>query len=278
MLSQKQFKALKSLISQLEKSHSKLRSVEYYSKNIDEIEKLELYKEMYKDRYDRLSDISQILDKISPLVVDYPVASTIENLLFELDKRKPKGGYMNDSEGSSVVRSYSKLSQLLQTQISEANGLLPIIIFRLNDICKSQKSEVSSYEEELLKKMELLSIENDELKQSIHQLQKENKQLKTEQQPLKNEDKVCFIKNKAHARGGCSLTDNQIERLLRIFARRGKYAEMSLNQAIASISQTHGTYYKVVKRDYLSAKTRERIKRIAEENDIILPPVGSIKL
>ncbi|MGG5372009.1 hypothetical protein IGI67_003680 [Enterococcus sp. AZ196] len=52
---------------------------------------------------------------------------------------------------------------------------------------------------------------------------------------------------------------------------------MSLNQAIASIAQTHGTYYKVISRNYRSPKTRERIERIAEENDIMLPPVGSIK-
>lgn len=277
MLSKKQFKALKSLISQLKKSHSKLRSVEPYSEKIDKIGKLEFYKEMYNDRYDRLSEISQILKNISPLVIDYPVTSSIKKLLSEMDKRKPRRIYTKHSEYSSEIDLYYNSSHLLQIQISETNGFLPGIIFELQDICKLQEREVGPCEE-LLKKMELLSIENDELKQSIQQLQKENKQLKTEQQPLKNEDKVCFTKNKDHARGGCSLTDNQIERLLRIFARRGKYAEMSLNQAIASISQTHGTYYKVVKRDYLSAKTRERIKRIAEENDIILPPVGSIKL
>lgn len=117
--------------------------------------------------------------------------------------------------------------------------------------------------DEILLENERLKIELEKTKRHLVISKSRNK---------KNRDNAFrpYQTNKNHARGGCKLTDNQIKRLLMIYAKRGKYSSMSLNQAIKEISQTKNTYYKVINLDYRSEATRERIKAIARENDIYI--------
>lgn len=123
------------------------------------------------------------------------------------------------------------------------------------------KSELNTEKERLEKEIKEIKSES---KSEKERLEKENRGLEKNQ--LKRYDS-----HRKDRRGGCKLTDREIKQLLMIYAKRGEYAQMSLNQAIRLIALTHRTYYKVIKRKYASDATNERIERIASENGIILP-------
>lgn len=113
--------------------------------------------------------------------------------------------------------------------------------------------------------------------QNYIDIQETNSQLRKEKEILEKHQLKPFKKDDNRSRGGCKLTDHEIERLLMIFAKQGRYANMSLTQAIREVSQTHQTYYRVIKRGYSSEATRLRIEALASKFNIILPERGKLK-
>jgi len=109
------------------------------------------------------------------------------------------------------------------------------------------------------------------------ELQKTTSGLRDENKTLKKKQLKSFKKGDNRKRGGCKLTDIEIERLLMIFAKKGKYANISKNRAIQSISQTSQTLNRVIRRDYRSEETKVRIELLAKKNNIELPERGKLK-
>jgi hypothetical protein len=69
-------------------------------------------------------------------------------------------------------------------------------------------------------------------------------------------------------RGGSQLTDKQIERLLLIYKDRKR---IPVAQAISKLAISRRTYYRVINLDYTYEETRNRIRKIANKLDIVLP-------
>ena len=140
---------------------------------------------------------------------------------------------------------------------------------RLRDELKNMGNEFINLNQ-YIEQLTLLQKNYIELENSKSRLRKEKKILEKHQlKPFKKGDN--------RNRGGCKLTDLEIERLLMIFAKRGRYAHMSLTQAIKEVSQTHQTYYRVIKRDYSSHETKLRIENLALKLNIELPERGKLK-
>lgn len=133
------------------------------------------------------------------------------------------------------------------------------------------------YLKNLLKSKTTSDEEVNHLQQSYRELQETYEYLKITKKSSEKQQLNPFKKNDKRKRGGCKLTDNEIVRLLKIFAKRGKYANLDLTQAIKEVSQTHQTYYRVVKRNYSSEATNLRIERLALDNYISLPERGKLR-
>ncbi|MBS6429862.1 MULTISPECIES: hypothetical protein [Enterococcus] len=263
-----QLKKLNSLILTLQKQSVTLESVTHYPglKKDGTEKKTKYYKKAYKEKYKQLSAIEATLNDVIKTLVPHSYPTQIDSLLSEIDKMKPLKKPINSSEYSEEIDLYFNSLLHIQCQISRANGLLPLIIFDLN-------SMYLDYYDNFLDKQNSLISDNKKLESQIKALQEEIDHLKRKQPQPNSENKIIFTVKKEHPRGGCKLTDKQIERLLLIRAKRGKYADMTLSEAIKSIAQTHRTYYKVVNRDYLSEKTRRRIENIAKKLNIELPEI-----
>lgn len=108
--------------------------------------------------------------------------------------------------------------------------------------------------------------------QNYIELQESNSQLRMEKEILEKHQLKPFKRDDNRNRGGCKLTNLEIERL-----KRGWYAHMSLTQAIKEVSQTHQTFYRVIKRDYSSQATKQRIENLALKLNIELPERGKLK-
>lgn len=269
-IKQNSFKKLNPLISDLVEQSANLESVtacHNLRKSNDDIGmKTRYYKKSYEEKYKQLSTIESTLKGVIKILVPHSYPTQIDSLLSEIDKMKPLKNRLNSSEYSLEIDLYFNSFHNIQCQISRAKGLLPIIISKLNNMYDD------SYDNLLHNQNSLIS-ENKKLKSQIKHLQEEIDLLKHKQPQHNSENKIYYTVRKDHPRGGCKLTDKQIERLLLIYAKRGKYADMTLVEAIKSIAQTHRTYYKIIKRDYLSERTRRRIENIAKKLDIVLPEI-----
>lgn len=69
-------------------------------------------------------------------------------------------------------------------------------------------------------------------------------------------------------RGGCQLSDKQIERLLLIYKNKDR---VPVTQAISKLAITRRTYYRVINLDYTYEETRKRIRKIADKLGVVLP-------
>ncbi|MGM0168706.1 hypothetical protein IGI39_004461 [Enterococcus sp. AZ135] len=232
--------------------------------------KTSFYRNMYKSKYDQLVKIEKSLIHIFRIVKSFPVAQDIIDLVEKINEMKPFKNNLTNSEYTTEIDLFFNAAHSIQVQISKAKSFLPIIISKLN------KTKYKSINKLTYNQTSLL-VENEKLKHQIAQLRIKNNALLKKQNETDSNNKISFSVKKDHPRGGCKLTDLQIERLLLIYAKRGKYARMTLNKALSTIAQTSRTYYKIIKRDYVSMETRNRIKRIADENGITLPPIGGIR-
>ncbi|MBU5360891.1 hypothetical protein KQI58_07340 [Enterococcus raffinosus] len=69
-------------------------------------------------------------------------------------------------------------------------------------------------------------------------------------------------------RGGCQLSDKQIERLLLIYKNKDR---VPVTQAISKLAITRRTYYRVINLAYTYEETRKRIRKIADKLGVVLP-------
>ena len=69
-------------------------------------------------------------------------------------------------------------------------------------------------------------------------------------------------------RGGCQLSDKQIERLLLIYKNKDR---VPVTQAISKLAITRKTYYRVINLAYTYEETRKRIRKIADKLGVVLP-------
>jgi len=259
-------------ILRLQNQSFRLESIQPHPKDYENSleKKTAFYKNMYINKYDQLVKIEQSLIHILRIVKSFPVAQDIIGLVEKINEMKPLSNNLANSEYTTEIDLFFNAAHSIQVQISETKSFLPIIISRLNKMKYEFFNKLSHKQTSLL-------IENEDLKRQITQLRTKYNALLKKQNEADNNNKICFPVKKDHPRGGCKLTDLQIKRLLLIYAKRGKYAHMTLNKALSTIAQTSRTYYKIIKRDYVSIETRNRIKRIADENGITLPPIGSIR-
>lgn len=150
--------------------------------------------------------------------------------------------------------------------------------FRSDNKKQREKIEkLESYLKDLLKSKTSLEEEVHHWQQTYKELQENYEDLKLKKKYFEKQQLKLYKKNDNRKRGGCKLTDNTIVRLLKIYAKQGKYAHLNLTQAIKEVSQTHQTYYRVVKRGYSSETTNLRIERLALEHNISLPERGKLR-
>ncbi|WP_445449537.1 hypothetical protein [Enterococcus faecalis] len=86
---------------------------------------------------------------------------------------------------------------------------------------------------------------------------------------LNPEDKKNTLDSKR--RGGCQLTDKQIERLLLIYKEKER---VPITEAISKLAITRRTYYRVINLNYKYEETRDRIRKIAFDLGVVLPEKG----
>lgn len=114
--------------------------------------------------------------------------------------------------------------------------------------------------------MEIIDLKNTikelkEIRPFIYQKKRKKKELTSEMKEKKREE----LRGK---RGGSQLTDKQIERLLLIYKDRKR---IPVAQAISKLAISRRTYYRVINLDYTYEETRNRIRKIANKLDIVLP-------
>lgn len=135
------------------------------------------------------------------------------------------------------------------------------------DIDKKISNSAISYNREISElRVEVLALkktikELEDIRPFIHQ----KKNTRTELPVETKEERWEKLRGK---RGGSKLTDKKIERLLIIYKNSDK---VPISKAISKLSITRNTYYRVINLDYAYEKTRDRIRKIATDLDIVLP-------
>lgn len=119
--------------------------------------------------------------------------------------------------------------------------------------------------------MEIIDLKNTikefkEIRPFIYQKRRKKKELTSEMKEKKREE----LRGK---RGGSQLTDKQIERLLLIYKNR---KQIPVSQAISKLSISRRTYYRVINLDYTYEETRNRVRKIADKLEIVLPENTSV--
>lgn len=185
----------------------------------------------------------------------------IKNLITELNKSKSIQSF-NESKNKSKRIFWEQQAHDMQINKSILDCNVKPFLLKL--------SEYLSDIEAITNENEHLKRKNKYLEKQLEVVEKNLKISKNRNKKNKENTSTPYSSNTNHARGGCKLTDKQIERLLLIYGKRGKYSNMTLNQAIKEVAQTKNTYYKVIKLDYKSQQTRNRIKKIAHKNNITL--------
>lgn len=119
--------------------------------------------------------------------------------------------------------------------------------------------------------MEIIDLKNTikefkEIRPFIYQKRRKKKELTSEMKEKKREE----LRGK---RGGSQLTDKQIERLLLIYKNR---KQIPVSQAISKLAISRRTYYRVINLDYTYEETRNRVRKIADKLEIVLPENTSV--
>ena len=119
--------------------------------------------------------------------------------------------------------------------------------------------------------MEIIDLKNTikefkEIRPFIYQKRRKKKELTSEMKEKKREE----VRGK---RGGSQLTDKQIERLLLIYKNR---KQIPVSQAISKLAISRRTYYRVINLDYTYEETRNRVRKIADKLEIVLPENTSV--
>ena len=119
--------------------------------------------------------------------------------------------------------------------------------------------------------MEIIDLKNTikefkEIRPFIYQKRRKKKELTSEMKEKKREE----LRGK---RGGSQLTDKQIERLLLIYKDRKR---IPVAQAISKLAISRRTYYRVINLDYTYEETRNRVRKIADKLEIVLPENTSV--
>lgn len=231
------------LLNEIEKMYSELKESETYY-----FEQLNIWQQNYIELQETNSQLREELRKQKKELAN--LQKSMDTLHEKLTDIKQKSIYSQkqNSQLQKEIKKRSRKFDKLQKKIKEL-----------------QNSE--TYLHEQLNKWQ----------QNYIDLQETNSQLRKEKEILEKHQLKPFKKEDNRSRGGCKLTDHEIERLLMIFAKQGRYANMSLTQAIREVSQTHQTYYRVIKRGYSSEATRLRIEALASKLKIILPERGKLK-
>ena len=119
--------------------------------------------------------------------------------------------------------------------------------------------------------MEIIDLKNTikefkEIRPFIYQKRRQKKEVTSEMKEKKREE----LRGK---RGGSQLTDKQIERLLLIYKNR---KQIPVSQAISKLAISRRTYYRVINLDYTYEETRNRVRKIADKLEIVLPENTSV--